>query len=108
MLKKLVGWMLRASMIWKAWKEKQTIKGDWGWLAKNYPMMKLVSLSNSRIPIFWKLSKGKNLPLFVKNECLYSATKVVICLVTSPTFVEVRSFTSYNRYRSYDIYSYFL
>ena len=73
-------------------------------------MMKLVSLSNSRIPIFWKLSKGKNLPLFVENECLYSAIGVVTCLVTSPTFVEVRRFTlhSYNRYSSYDIYSYLL
>ena len=46
--------------------------------------------------------KRKNLPLFVENECLYSIVETVTYLVTSPKFVEVRSFTltSYNHYRS--------
>ena len=37
---------------WKAWKEIYTIKSDWGRLAKNPPMLKLVSLLNSRVPTF--------------------------------------------------------
>ena len=55
MHRKLVGWMLWASMIWKAWKGKQTIKGDRWWPAKNPPMLKLVSLSNFGVPTFWEL-----------------------------------------------------
>jgi len=38
---------------WNAWKEKwHKIKGDRGESAKNPPMLKLVSLLNSRIPTF--------------------------------------------------------
>ena len=69
MHRKSVGWMLRALMIWKAWKGKQTIKGDWLWLAKNPPILKLVFLWISRVQTFWELS---HLPFLVVNECFYS------------------------------------
>ena len=60
------------------------------------------SLQNLEFHFSRSFVKRKNLLLFVRNECLYSAVKVVTCLITSPTFVEVRNFTltSYNRYRS--------
>ena len=60
------------------------------------------SLQNLEFHFSRSFVKRKNLPLFVRNECLYSAVKVVTCLITSPTFVEVRNFTLnfYNRYRS--------
>ena len=60
------------------------------------------SLQNLEFQFSGSFVKRKNLSLFVENECLYSTVEVVTYLVTSPKFVEVRSFTltSYNRYRS--------
>ena len=68
------------------------------------------SHQNLEFQFLWELCKRKNLPLFVENERLYSAIGAVTCLVTFLTFVEVRLFTlhSYNRYRSYVIYSHLL
>ena len=63
--------MLRASMIKKAWKGKEVIKGDQGGLAKNPPMVKSVFLSNSGIPISLELFE-KDLPYFGVDECIYS------------------------------------
>ena len=60
------------------------------------------SLQNLVFQFYGSFVKRKNLPLFVKNECLYGTVEAVTYLVNSPKFVEVRSFTltSYNRYRS--------
>ena len=60
------------------------------------------SLPKFGIPNFWELCKRINLLFFVRDECLYSAMGAVTCLVTFPTFVEVRGFTltALNRYRS--------
>ena len=60
------------------------------------------SLQNLEFQFSRSFVKRKNLHLFVKSECLYSVVEAITCLVTSTTFVEVRSFTftSYNRYRS--------
>ena len=51
------------------------------------------SLQNLEFHFSRSFVKRKNLPLFVRNECLYSVVKVVTCLITFPTFVEVRNFT---------------
>ena len=60
------------------------------------------SLQNLEFQFSRSFVKRKNLPLFVRSKCLYSAVEAITYLVTSTTFVEVRSFTftSYNRYRS--------
>ena len=89
--------------------KKQKIRGEWGWLATNPPMMKLVSL-------FWKMefeTSGdciwKNLPFFVEGWCLYRFMETVIGLVTSPTIGESGKFgvNFHNCYGSCMLCSYF-
>ena len=48
------------------------------------------SLLEYRIPKFWELCKGKTCLYFVGDECIYSVVEAVTCLVTSPTFVQIR------------------
>ena len=71
--RKSVGWMLWASIEWwllgRLEKKNTRSKGDWGGPPKNPPMLKLVSLLNSKVSTFQGLCK--NLIWFDMGEPLY-------------------------------------
>ena len=91
MFQESIGWMFRILMILKTWKIK----------TRNQRRPKLTgressddkvsfSLLRYKIPKFWELCKEKTCPYFVGDGCIYSVVEAVTCLVTSPTFVEIR------------------
>ena len=78
-------------MILKTWKIKTRNQRGPG-LTGHKPFDDKVSFSllGYKILEFSELCREKTCLYFVGDGCIYSAVETVICLVTSPTFVEIR------------------